>query len=162
MKLGPSLPPTNNLMGCDTYETYRWFKGNPSRKPLNYIYYSFLILIQRLQKPFRFDTIKHFRVKANSINMLQQPCLQVKSQDGEDSTHWMRTLNYVSRMVASSEFTLNLTYIYINCIPHCTTYFFTTATLFLHAQSHLHFDPTYTLEGCLLNCACVLDGLLRN
>jgi len=43
--LGPSLPPTNNLKGCDT------------------------VADQRLQIQFKFDPTKHFRATENPIRM---------------------------------------------------------------------------------------------
>jgi len=146
--LSPSLPPTSNLNGCDTYEELKWFKGSPV--------WMLYLLNQRLQIQFRFDLTNHFRATANSISVLcfsQQPgitCLHVSRQGGIDSTQWMRTLNSVSRM-AGSEVTLNpLNFMYTwhpSLYPILFCLYLHNPSFSLGRKSHLRFDPMMQTRG---------------
>jgi len=69
--LGPSLPPTNNLKGCDTYKELVGSK----------VSHSYTVDDPRLQIQFRFDPTKHFRATENPIktpDFSQQPMLTRK------------------------------------------------------------------------------------
>ena len=114
--LGPSLPPTNNLESCDTYEEPVGSKAIPS-KPLNYAYSgwcNFLIKDCRYSSDFTPQNTSELQqiLSAGHISH-NSPCLHVKWQDSEDPAHLTRGL---SRMVGSSEVTLsplNFMYIYV-------------------------------------------------